>query len=519
MMSSTDERVDLTQYWRVLLRRRWLLIGPLAVVLVGALIGGRLARPVYESSAIVLIQSRQPLSRSLEQLLLGGNHLGNRERADALAERVRSPEYLRSVIRSLGLAGDPQTRLTLADARGLEPEDPLLDGIIVQGLVQRLRRMVDVESRGTNLFRLAVRGEDPNEVYQIAVSLLEVVRERALQDELDNANSVQQFSSDQLALYRERLVDAEERLTEYRKQVAAASVGPTVVNGANLNRALSLVDQFDSDIQTMEEGLRSYSSAAAALGGRLARRPDVQRLVDEVLTGAVRLVPLYISSSWMDPEVMHQSGEVTRRRDEVEVLLVRLVAEESESSEHDDAVGYTLASVDMRVAQAKRQRVQELISAYRSQVVEAPEQDLTLTRLEAEVEGNREIYNMLLEQSGAAEISKAVGELEVERRFEVLVPPSPPMGPVSPDRQKTLFLGALVGLVLGMVVVFVAEYADRSLKSVDEAERYLELPVLGTIPRIVTEPGGRVRQLQGRIGVWRHRMAEAVVSARISKVR
>lgn len=519
MMSSTEERVDLTQFWRILLRRRWLLIGPLAVVLLGALIGSRLARPVYESGATVLIQPRQPLSRSLEQLLLGGPNLGSRERADALAERIRSPEYLRSVIRSLELAGDPQTRLTLAEARGLEPEDPSLDEIIEQGLVQRLRRMIDVESRGTNLFRLAVRGEDPNQVYQIAMNLLKVVRELALQDELDKANSVQQFSSDQLALYRERLVDAEERLTEYRKQVAAASVGPTVVNGTNLNRALSLVDQFDSEIQTMEEGLQGYSSAAAALGGRLARRSDVIRLVAEVVAGAVRLVPLYVTSSWMDPEVMHQSSEVARGRDEIEVLLVRVAAEESESDDRQAAVGYALASVDLRVARAKRQKAQGLIAGYRRQVIAAPEQDLTLARLEAEVESNRDIYNMLLEQSGAAEISKAVGELEVERRFEVLVPPSLPLGPVSPDRNKTLFLGALVGLVLGMVVVFVAEYADRSLKSVDEAERYLELPVLGTIPRIVTEPGGRIRQLRGKIGVWRRRMAEAFVSVQLSKVR
>ncbi|KPJ52725.1 hypothetical protein AMJ39_07035, partial [candidate division TA06 bacterium DG_24] len=195
-------------------------------------------------------------------------------------------------------------------------------------------------------------------------------------------------------------------------------------------------------------------------------------------------MPLFITASWMDPEVMHQSAELARTRDEIRQALTRAAAVEVATGEEEDAIACALAAVDLRIAKAKRAAVRGLIYQYRERVVTAPEDDLTLARLEAEVERNREIYNTLLEQSGAAELSKAVGELEIGRSFEILVSPSLPLTPVSPDRKKALCLGALVGLVLGIVAVFVAEYADRSLKSIEEAEEYLELPVLGTIPPI-----------------------------------
>ncbi|KPJ52449.1 hypothetical protein AMJ39_07860, partial [candidate division TA06 bacterium DG_24] len=63
------------------------------------------------------------------------------------------------------------------------------------------------------------------------------------------------------------------------------------------------------------------------------------------------------------------------------------------------------------------------------------------------------------------------------------------------------------------------EYADRSLKSIEEAEEYLELPVLGTIPPIEQSFDGRDRPFQILVVSWRHKMAEALVAEAHSKER
>ena len=44
-------------------------------------------------------------------------------------------------------------------------------------------------------------------------------------------------------------------------------------------------------------------------------------------------------------------------------------------------------------------------------------------------------------------------------------------------------ISLVLGLVLGIGLAYFVEYMDTSLKSVEEAERFLGLPVLGVIPQ------------------------------------
>lgn len=57
--------------------------------------------------------------------------------------------------------------------------------------------------------------------------------------------------------------------------------------------------------------------------------------------------------------------------------------------------------------------------------------------------------------------------------------------PVSPNIPLNLSVGAVVGLVFGLGIAFLLEYLDTSVKSLDDVERYLQVPVLAVIPKDV----------------------------------
>jgi len=58
--------------------------------------------------------------------------------------------------------------------------------------------------------------------------------------------------------------------------------------------------------------------------------------------------------------------------------------------------------------------------------------------------------------------------------------------PAKPNVPAYMFLAAIVGLVVGVGLAFFIEYLDTSVKTLDDVERYLGIPVLAVIPKNVS---------------------------------
>ena len=90
------------------------------------------------------------------------------------------------------------------------------------------------------------------------------------------------------------------------------------------------------------------------------------------------------------------------------------------------------------------------------------------------------LQQMKIKQMGESISRKMPGESVV-----VHDPPVISENPVSPNVTLNLVLGAVVGLVFGLGIAFFLEYLDTSVKSLEDVERYLQVPVLAVIPKDV----------------------------------
>lgn len=90
------------------------------------------------------------------------------------------------------------------------------------------------------------------------------------------------------------------------------------------------------------------------------------------------------------------------------------------------------------------------------------------------------LQTMKMKQMGETISRKIPGE-----SVEMHDPPVISNSPVSPNVTLNLILGAVVGLIFGVGIAFFLEYLDTSVKTLEDVERYLQVPVLAVIPKEV----------------------------------
>ena len=71
-------------------------------------------------------------------------------------------------------------------------------------------------------------------------------------------------------------------------------------------------------------------------------------------------------------------------------------------------------------------------------------------------------------------------------QFQILDPANFPLKPLRPNRPMIILIGFLVGLGGGFGLAFVWENVDTSFKRGDEVSAYVNVPLLVTIPALMT---------------------------------
>lgn len=115
-----------------------------------------------------------------------------------------------------------------------------------------------------------------------------------------------------------------------------------------------------------------------------------------------------------------------------------------------------------------------------------------LTKLERSVNSNRELYELFLSRFNEVEL----GIDSVSSNTSLLDRATVPSSPFSPEVGRRVTTGAVMGLILGLILLFAREFFDRTFKNQAQVEERLRMPVLGVLPLLSVK---KLRKHEGRM--------------------
>ena len=107
---------------------------------------------------------------------------------------------------------------------------------------------------------------------------------------------------------------------------------------------------------------------------------------------------------------------------------------------------------------------------------------MELARLNRDIEVLNQNYLFLRQRLEEAKVNVAV---QVGNAI-MLDKARAPKSPIGPNHKRNILLGLILGLGTGLIITFLIEFLDNTLKTIDEIEKY-QLSVLGIIPAIGKE--------------------------------
>ena len=460
---------------RMLAKHKKLLITIFVSIMATVIVAMFVMSPEYKASSKVLVE----WDRNNEKAMLFRlNGLNGRLDYDRMASEI---EIIKSRPIAAGVVDDLKLYATGEDSSEFLRDRQLAE--IREEAIEKLQRSIKVNrAKDANIVEIAYEDKDPalsalvvnhvvenyikhraelfknTHAYKFFDDQIKLTAEKLDKLEADEARFLQQQRvikpEEQSLILLKKIGDFEQALTQVRTERIGKEARLRIIKEQMVKGGDAIIPATESSNSTSRERYLSD------LKSRLAQL--------EVELGA--LLTQYKPSYHL----------VHRKNVEIEVIRKKISAEVEQVMREEDAGIHALV--------AEEQEYERKISELTKQMNDLAVKRFKVEKLARGIDDNREVYSMLMKQREEARISMA--KQDQVSQVKILSAAVVPFRPAKPNRPLLLTLGLLVAIVASFGTVGFIDYYDRTVKSVDDVQKCLDLPVLASVEE-VKQPNGR----------------------------
>ncbi len=506
----------------ILRRRKWVILFSVLLIHIGSVVYCIMAPDLYQSTMKLLVIPPTVSEGKVQTTV----NIGTMDRLKMLEEDILSRSRLIGVINELELFKEESKKIS-SDA-----------------LVNRMRKRIEIDTKGKNTFILTFQHEKPEVAMRVTSRLGSFFVEENIRSREATAQETSKFLVDEVQVTRKRLEAQEEKLKKYKLQFGGELPQQ---EQANLMRLQRLQDQIknnsdamarladrkvflEAQVSNIERNLlgpehqdpfeTTGSVGQTSPRNLLAELAMRRRNLDELSKKYTPLYPAVVQARW---EVEQLEGKIAAMRQAAKKAKedsAKGTAKPSTSlstPDLDPTTGDTgelgrlrgqIASIDLEVVALKRETANatRTIDQIQQKVERLPQREQELISLSRDYDNIKKSYEELLKKQLDSQVSQKLEEKQKGEQFQVLEPASLPTRPFKPDRPMVLGLALLASMVVGVGGAFTLEMLDPTLRGSREFKNFFDMPILACLP-VIRDDG-----LNRRLAVRRAAIAGVLVS-------
>ena len=488
-----DDEIDLKELFSVILRRKGTILLITLLTFIAALVITLMMKPIYRASTTLQVSPEFTKVLNYDVDADGGS-TNSRDFYSTQFEILKSRSLAKRTMEGMGLEsvleGEQLTKQffteTIDGLKSLffsskQHEPSLIDDDFTQAksesnlgkapLENRLIDMLTVSPvKNSEIVKLSFDSTDPQLAANVVNSFAANYIELNLERRVNAASFAKEFLGKQLEDVKSRLEESQVNLNNYAKEKELFKTGDENSSSLTSQKINQLsVALGEAQTRRIEAQSRYQQGSLVEGAAKILESNTVESLKSNLIglqTKYQEQLQIYKPSYPLMVQLQRQMKKLT---DEID-LETRSILDTTEGSLRATYLG----------AKENEERLRAELEIQKNNLVIVRDKDIGYNTLLREVETNRSSYEGLLTR--LKEVSVA-GGIE-SNNISVLDPAVVPYAKHKPNTRLNLALGLVLGLFLGTVVAFLLEFLDDRVKTTDELERLLGLPLLGMTPSV-----------------------------------
>jgi polysaccharide biosynthesis transport protein len=476
---AAGSEVNLRDYLDVLRRRKAIILQTFVVVLAVGVFTTLLSKPVYETSAKLLVATAAPsmsivTSDNPLATLMGGSQVDN---LATQIEVLNSGPFMTSVFEQVGQPASGDT-------------------------ADQSVRISQVGS--TNVVQVTVQSRDPQYAAKLANTIVTLHNQQSRRLAGQSLDEALEFVKIQSAAWQEKLDQAERALQVFRKKHHAdeADLKRQAEQQAKLTELEAKHRELDYNLQlavARKQELQAQLATEPAEEPVELKRPNPkrERLAARLLEEEERLEGLREQFTDSSTVIYDQKQKIAALEARLKAMDPHLREQALQANADHQQLRAELKANDAQIREFGQQKARliALLGPAGSRARARSEGwELELASLERERAAAEKVYLNFAERARDLEIRQKA-KTATNRIIETAPVPSVP---IRPKKATNILLTIALATCLGLAMAFLQEYLDDRINSPEDADRAAHLPLLGYVPAIADAEPTVVTNLPAR---------------------